>query len=187
MKFQEQFKKKMIPELAKELKVKNQHAVPRIEKVKINVSIGSYLAGSKDYSQVVKNVTDITGQKPLVTLSRKAISNFKLKIGMPVGITVTLRKKKMYDFLSKLINIVFPRTRDFRGLSARSFDGHGNYSLGIAEYTVFPEIHPEDVTKNHGVEVTIVTTSKNNENAYKLLKTMGFPFKKDENLPRSKK
>lgn len=178
MHLKEQFQKKAVPELMKSMKKKNTLAVPKIEKVKINVSIGSYLSstGSKDYSQVVKNITEITGQKPIVIQSRKAISNFKLKIGMPVGITVTLRKNRMYDFLTKLIHVVLPRTRDFRGLNKKSFDGHGNYSLGIAEYTVFPEIHLEDVTKNHGVQVTIITNAKNDATGYVLLKNLGFPF-----------
>lgn len=177
---QKQFKKEIIPRLMEELKIKNPMAVPRITKVKINVGIGTYLAGSKDYSEVVKNITEISGQKPIVTRSRKAISNFKIRIGLPVGVAVTLRKKRMYDFVGKLVNIVLPRTRDFRGLSPRSFDKKGNYSLGISEFTVFPEIRPEDIVKNHGVEITIVTSAKNDAEGYALLKNLGFPFKKEK-------
>ncbi|MBI5754697.1 50S ribosomal protein L5 [Candidatus Peregrinibacteria bacterium] len=176
--FQEHFKKEIIPRLMKELNIKNIMAVPRITKVKINVGIGTYLAGGKDYSEVVKNITEMSGQKPIVTHAKKAISNFKIRIGLPVGITVTLRKKRMYDFVNKLVNSVLPRTRDFRGIPPKSFDKKGNYSLGISEFTVFPEIRPEDIVKNHGVEITIVTSAKNDEEGYALLKNLGFPFKR---------
>ena len=180
MKFREHFEKNIIPKLQKELNIANKHAVPRVKLVKINVRIGSYLAGSKDYSEVVKNITEITGQKPIVTKARKAISNFKLRAGMPVGVVVTLRKDRMYDFLNKIISVVLPRTRDFRGITVRSFDGHGNYSLGIREFTVFPEIKPDDVVKNFGMQITIVTTALDNKLGYKLLRQLGFPFKKEE-------
>lgn len=180
MNFKENYIKNVIPKVQKELKLSNRLAAPHLKKISVSVGIGSYLAssGGKDFSPVVDNISQITGQKPLTTKSRKAISNFKLKIGMPVGVASTLRGDKMYDFLNKLINVVLPRTRDFRGLPQKSFDGRGNYNIGIKEFTVFPEIKPDDIVKNHGIQITIVTSAKNNESAYALLKELGFPFKK---------
>ena len=172
----EHLRKNVLPALQKELGTKNVFAIPHISQVKINVGIGKMTEGGKDFSHIVDNVAAISGQKPVVAKARIAISNFKLKKGQPVGVSVTLRGKKMYDFLSKLINVTFPRVRDFRGVSHKSFDCHGNYSVAIEEHTVFPEINPDDISKLHGLEITIVTTAKNNEDAYKLLKTMGFPF-----------
>jgi len=172
----EKFAKEIAPELKKQLAVKNINAVPRLTKVLINVGIGKMLAGGKDYSDIEKNITLIAGQKPVVAKAKKAISNFKLRQGMPVGIHATLRGQRMYDFVSKFVNIVLPRTRDFRGISAKSFDGKGNYSLAIKEHTVFPEINPDDIIKHHGMQVTFVTTAKTNEEGYHLLKAMGFPF-----------
>lgn len=170
------FYQNILPELKKELKAKNNHAVPHIEKVKINVGIGKMTEGGKDYAHVVQNLAAISGQKPVVSKARKAISNFKLKQNQPVGVSVTLRGKRMYDFLSKLVNVTFPRVRDFRGISPRSFDGKGNYSVGIKENTVFPEINPDDILKTHGIEISIITTAKNNQDGLKLLKAFGFPF-----------
>lgn len=169
--------KEQIPHLEKVLGVKNPNAVPRLKAVCINVGIGSYVAAGKDHEEIVKNVVAITGQKPMVTRSKKAISNFKLKINMPSGVVVTLRGNRMYDFLSKLVNAVFPRIRDFRGISQKSFDGRGNYSIGLKEHTVFPEIQAEDVNKVHGMQITIQTTSGNDKSALELLKALGFPFK----------
>lgn len=170
------FIQNILPELQKELKVKNINAVPRLEKIKINVGIGKMSEGGKDYAHVVQNLAVISGQKPVVSKARKAISNFKLKQNQPVGVSVTLRGKRMYDFLSKLINVTFPRVRDFRGVSPKSFDGRGNYSIGLKENTVFPEINPDDLAKTHGVEISIITTAKTNEAGLKLLKAFGFPF-----------
>lgn len=168
--------KNITPELQKELKIKNIWAVPRITKIKINVGIGKITGNSKDFSYVTDSITAISGQKPVVSKAKVAISNFKLKQGQPVGVSVTLRGKRMYDFLSKLVNVVFPRVRDFRGISPKSFDGQGNYTVAIKENTVFPEITPDDLNKIHSLEITIVTTAKNNEHSYKLLKAIGFPF-----------
>jgi large subunit ribosomal protein L5 len=175
---QQVYREEVVPKLKEALKVKNLHAVPRVKAVRINVGIGSYVAQGKDHEDIVKNVEFITGQKPVVTRSRKAISNFKLKINTPAGVVVTLRGKRMYDFLTKLIHVVFPRIRDFRGISKKSFDGHGNYSIGIREHTVFPEIQDEDVSKIHGIQITIQTDAHDNKKAYELLKAFGFPFKK---------
>lgn len=172
----DRFQKEIAPELQKSLKIKNINAVPKLTKVILNVGIGKMLAGGKDFSEIEENVKLITGQKPVVAKSRKAISNFKLRENQPVGINVTLRGNRMYDFVSKFVNIVLPRTRDFRGISPRSFDGHGNYSLAVKEHTVFPEINPDDIIKMHGLQLTFVTTAKNNEDALHLLKALGFPF-----------
>jgi large subunit ribosomal protein L5 len=175
---QDHFKKNILPALQKELKLKNTLAVPRITKVILNVGIGKLTGNGKDYSHIVDSLAAISGQKPVVAKARIAISNFKLKKGQPVGVSVTIRGRRMYDFLNKLANVTFPRVRDFRGISPRSFDGKGNYSVAIKEHTVFPEINPDDISKLHGVQVTIVTTAKSNEQGLKLLGAMGFPFQK---------
>lgn len=172
----EKYTKEIAPELKKKLHMKNINAVPKITKVIVNVGIGKLLAGGKDYSEILENVSLIAGQRPVVAKSKKAISNFKLRENMPVGIFATLRGQRMYDFISKFVNITLPRMRDFRGISTRSFDGHGNYSVAIREHTVFPEINPDDIVKLHGVQITFVTNAKTNEAAYELMKAMGFPF-----------
>ena len=173
----QKYREEIVPSLCKTLGVKNPHAVPKIKAIVVNVGIGSAVAAGKDHEEVVKNIQTITGQKPIVTRSKKAISNFKLKINMPSGVVVTLRGRRMYEFLNKLINVTFPRIRDFRGVSRKSFDGHGNYSIGIREHTVFPEIQTDDVSKTHGVQVTIKTNAKSDKEAFELLKAFGFPFK----------
>ena len=180
MSYYEEFKTKVVPALQKELNIKNVWAVPRLDKVKINVGIGSLTKNTKDFSDVIENVAKITGQKPVVTKSKVAISNFKLRQGMPTGIVVTLRGKKMYDFIYRLVNIALPRVRDFRGLNPKAFDGKGNFSIGLKESLVFPEINPDDVLNIHGLQATIVTTAKNDEDGLALLKQLGFPFKKTE-------
>ena len=172
----EKFVKNILPELQKDLKIKNISAVPRVKMVKLNVGIGKLTGMGKDYSHVVENLAAVAGQKPMVAKARIAISNFKLKKNQPVGVYVTLRGDQMYDFLNKLVNVVFPRVRDFRGISPKSFDGQGNYSVAIKESSVFPEINPDDLSKIHGIEVTVVTSAKNNEEGFKLLKALGFPF-----------
>ncbi len=173
------FDKETEEKLKQTLGVKNRMAIPRITKVAISVGIGTYIKShNKDFSNVVENITAITGQKPIITKAKKAVSNFKLREKDPVGITVTLRKKRMEDFVTKLVKIVFPRTRDFRGLSPKAFDGKGNYTIGFKEHTVFPEISPDDVMKLHGLQVTIITSAKTDEEGLELLKVLGFPFKK---------
>ena len=167
-------------QVQKNLGIKNTMAVPRFRKVVINVGIGSILKSSKDYSDIVENVKRLSGQQPVVTKAKKAVSNFKIREGMPVGIKVTLRGKRMEDFLEKLVKVVFPRVRDFRGLSTKGIDPHGNYTVGMKEVLVFPEVNPDDVSNVHGLEVTVVTTAKNKEEGYALLKEFGFPFKKDK-------
>ena len=168
-------------ELQKEFGIKNPMQVPKIEKVCINVGMGSYLQklGSKDFSFVEENITRIAGQKPVVKKAKLSVSNFKLRAGQPVGVNVTLRDQAAYNFLYKLINVVFPRVRDFRGVKRNIFDKDGNLSFGFNDHTVFPEaVVPEDSRRLHGVQVTIVTNSKEQEQNRRLLELFGFPFKK---------
>lgn len=172
------YREDIVPQLMKSLGLKNPNAVPKLKGVIVCAGIGSYVAAGKDHEDVIKNIAAITGQKPVLTRSKKAISNFKLKLNMPSGVVTTLRGKRMYDFITKLVHVVFPRIRDFRGISQKSFDGRGNYSLGLREHTVFPEMSAEDVNKVHGVQITIQTNAGSNENALELLKAFGFPFKK---------
>jgi len=173
-----QFKKEIAPKLQKDLGLKNANAVPKLKSITINVGIGSIITRQgKDYDYIVDNVAKIAGQKPVVTKARKSISNFKTREGVPVGVMVTLRGRRMYDFFSKLINITLPRVRDFRGLSPRSFDGNGNYSMGFKEHIMFPEINPDDVLHLHGIQVTISTTATSDEQGLALLKAFNFPFK----------
>lgn len=173
-----QFEKEILPKVMQELNIKNKMAAPRVKAIHINVGIGTRLKHSKDFSDIERNIAMISGQKPVVQKSTKAISNFKLRIGMPNGIRVTLRGERMFDFLYKLVNITLPRVRDFRGISPKAFDGQGNYSLGLKDCSVFPEINPDDVEHIHGVQITIVTTAKDNETARKLLTALNFPFRK---------
>lgn len=172
------YRTEILPALMKSMGVKNTNAVPKFKAVIVNVGIGSYVVSGKDHEDIIKSVTTITGQKPILIRSKKAISNFKLKINMPSGVVATLRGKRMYDFLTKLVHVVFPRIRDFRGISPKSFDGHGNYAVGIREHTVFPELQAEDVSKIHGLQITVQTTAGKDAPARELLKAFGFPFKK---------
>lgn len=177
MTLKEQYLKVIRPALQKELGIKNINAVPKFTLVKLNVGLGPLIAAKKDYSEILENLANITGQKPVVTKARKAISNFKIREGMPVGVAVSLRGDKMYDFINKLVNITFPRVRDFRGVNPKGFDGRGNYSVGIKEHNVFPEVNPDAVDKIHGLQVTIVTSAKTDEEGRALLNAIGFPFK----------
>jgi len=176
---EEKYKKEVIPQMKQKFGYKNDLAVPRIEKVVVNVGIGSVIVSKDEKAQksITEDLTLITGQKPLITLAKKAISTFKTREGMPVGLKVTLRGKRMYDFLSRLINIVLPRTRDFRGLNSKSIDGNGNLSIGIKEHLIFPEISQDDIRRIFGLEITVVTHTKNKEQALTLYKLMGFPIK----------
>src|SRR3989344_382682 len=167
----QQYKEKILPELKEELKVSNIHAVPRIEKIVINAGIGKVLQQNpKALDTLTETFRKITGQQPVVTRASKAIAGFKIRQGQTVGLTVTLRSKRMYDFLDKFINVVMPRTRDFRGLSPKGFDGRGNYNCGVKEVLVFPETGEGAGETSFGLEVTIVTTAKNNEEGFQLLK-----------------
>jgi len=179
MKLKDRYYKEILPALQKELGIKNVNAVPKITKVIVNAGLGSaYTSGAKDFTEFVENFKAITGQTPVIRKSTKAISNFKLREGLPNGVMVTLRGERMYDFINKLVNIVFPRIRDFRGISNKSFDGKGNYSVGLKEHTVFAEINPDDLSKIHGLQICINTNAKNDKNALALLTAFGFPFKK---------
>ncbi|MFC1655559.1 50S ribosomal protein L5 [Patescibacteria group bacterium] len=181
-KLKDRFSKEIASQLQKDLGIKNVSAIPKMTKVTVNAGLGSlYTSGSKDFSEFAANISAITGQKPLIIKAKKAISNFKIREGMPNGIMVTLRGERMYDFIEKLVSVIFPRTRDFRGISPKSFDGKGNYSVGIKEHIVFPEINADDIVKIHGLQVCINTSAKNNEEGLALLKALGFPFKKPSN------
>lgn len=173
------YRKTILPQVQKELGINNLYAAPRLMCVHVNVGIGTYLKTHKDFTPITENVTRIAGQKPVVTKARMAISNFKLREGQPNGITVTLRGNRMYDFVNKLTNVVLPRVRDFRGISAKSFDSQGNYSLGIIEHTVFPEARTDDELKPFSLQVTIVTTARTAKEGETLLRALGFPFRKE--------
>lgn len=179
MSLKDTYVKTIAPELQKKLKLKNVMEVPKLEKVVLNMGIGTYIrTGNKDYSVLQEHLALISGQAPVVKFAKKAISNFKLRAGMPVGLTVTLRGDNMYNFLDKLVNVVLPRVKDFRGISKKSFDTEGNYNFGIKEHTIFPEVPQEDVVKNHGIQITVKTTATTKEQWKELLTLMGFPFAK---------
>jgi large subunit ribosomal protein L5 len=174
------YRKEIIPGLMKTFSYKNVMQVPKLEKIVVNMGLGDAVADSKIIDEAVKDLETITGQKASVRKSKKAISNFKLREGMNIGAMVTLRKEKMYEFLDRFINIALPRVRDFRGLSDKSFDGRGNYTMGIKEQIIFPEINVDKVTKVLGMDITFVTTAPTDNEAYELLKSFGFPFRKKE-------
>lgn len=175
---QEKYEKEITKVLEKELGVKNKLALPRLLKVSINVGIGSEVAaGNKDYSGYEQSLSEITGQKPFLRKARIAVSNFKLRKGMPVGLTTTLRGEKMYNFVDRLVNIALPRVRDFRGISIKGFDRKGNFCLGLKDCTIFPEVDQENLSKAHGFQVNVCTSAKTDREAYVLLKALGFPFK----------
>ena len=177
----EEYNKKIKKEIMKEKGWDNPMQVPSLEKIIVNVGAGEAVSNSGALEEIIEMLTLITGQKPVVNKAKKAISAFKVRQGMEVGVSVTLRGKRMWEFFDKLVNIVLPRTKDFQGLSPNSFDGAGNYTIGIEDHTVFIEIDPNNVTKVRSLQVTIVTTSKNDEDARVLLDKFGFPFRKDVN------
>ncbi len=174
----EKFKKEIAKKLQEELKIKNIHSVPMLKKIVVNMGVREVLSEKKNLEKGKEIMSQITGQKPRVMKSKKSISSFKLREGDEIALIVTLRGKRMYDFYQKLVSIVFPRFRDFHGVKKESFDGNGNYTLGFAESAIFPEIDPSKVDKIQGLEVSIVTTAKDNEKGYQLLKALGMPFKK---------
>lgn len=175
---QEKYQNEVIPQLMKDFNYKSVMEVPHIDKVVVNIGVGDAIQNSKLLDEAVAELTAITGQAPVITKAKKSIANFKLREGMPIGCKVTLRREKMYEFLDKLFNISLPRVRDFRGVSDTSFDGRGNYTLGIKEQIIFPEINFDQVNKTRGMDVVIVTTANTNEEAKSLLTYMGMPFKK---------
>lgn len=172
------FNNELVQDLQKDLGTKNFFAVPRMKKIVINVGIKDALADKKNIDSAVDILATISGQKPKITKAKKSIATFKLREGDKIGAMVTLRGKRMYDFYEKLVGIVLPRLRDFRGVPVKSFDGRGNYSIGFSEPIVFAEIDPSKIEKNQGIEITIVTSAKNNEEARKLLTALGMPFEK---------
>lgn len=173
----EKYNKEIAPAIAKEFDIKNPMAIPRIEKVVINMGMGEAIANAKILDTAVEELRVITGQKPVVTKAKKSIASFKLRQGMNIGTMVTLRGERMYEFLDRLISVALPRVRDFRGVSAKAFDGRGNYTLGIREQLIFPEIDFNKVDKMRGMNISIVTTAKTDEQSRALLKAIGMPFR----------
>lgn len=173
----ETYKSEIVPKLMEKFQYKNVMQVPRVERVVINIGVGEAIQNPKALDGAVNDLTLISGQKPVVTRAKKSIAGFKLREGMAIGCKVTLRGERMYNFLDKLINLCLPRVRDFRGVSPQAFDGRGNYSLGIKEQTIFPEIEYDKIDKIRGLEVALVTTAQTDEEARELLRHMGMPFR----------
>jgi large subunit ribosomal protein L5 len=172
----ESYRKEVVPTLMKEFGYRNVMEVPRLEKIVVNVGIGEALQDAKALDHTVQDVSTITGQRPIVTRAKKSIAGFKLRAGMAIGVKVTLRGNRMYDFLDRLCNVALPRRRDFRGVSPDSFDGRGNYTLGLREQLVWPEIDYDSIDKVRGMEISIVTTAKTDEEGRRLLQLLGMPF-----------
>ena len=164
------------PAMVDKFKYKNKFEVPKIAKVVINIGVGEAVKDSKKIDSAIKDITSISGQKPIVTRAKKAIATFKLREDMPIGVKVTLRKSHMYEFIDRLINVALPRVRDFRGLNGKSFDGNGNYSLGLKEQIVFPEIDYDNIDTIRGMDICVVTTAKSDKEGKELLKNFDFPF-----------
>ncbi|MDH3893521.1 MAG: 50S ribosomal protein L5 [Chromatiales bacterium] len=175
---QEFYRDQVIPQLKEQLGYANEMQLPRIEKITLNMGVGEALADRKIIDNAIGDMTKIAGQKPLMTLARKSVAAFKLREGSPVGCKVTLRRERMYEFLDRLINVAIPRVRDFRGLSAKAFDGRGNYSLGVKEQIIFPEIDYDKIDVIRGLDITITTSAKNDEEGRALLQAFNFPFRK---------
>ena len=178
---QDQYKNEIIPKLQKELGVSNSMSVPKIEKITINMGLGKALGDKKVLESALEELGLISSQKPVTCLARKSVASFKLREGNAIGCKVTLRKERMYEFLDRLVNVAIPRIRDFRGLNDNSFDGRGNYNMGITEQIVFPEIEFEKVTSVRGMDIAITTNAQNDEDAKKLLAMFNFPFKGGNN------
>ena len=171
------YNEEIIPALSKKFKYKNKMQVPKLEKIVINMGTGDALTNPKFLDAAMGDLASIVGQKPAITKAKKSISNFKLRAGMSVGCRVTLRREKMFEFFDRLVNVTIPRIRDFRGVLIRSFDGRGNYTLGVSEHIVFPEIDYDSVEKIRGMDITVVTTAKTDEEGMELLKLLGMPFR----------
>ena len=172
------YEKEIVPAMMEKFSYKNKMAVPKIEKVVVNVGLGEAKENTKAIDAASGDIAIVTGQKPIVTKAKKSVANFKLRQGMPIGVKVTLRGEKMYSFVDRVIGIALPRVRDFQGVSGEAFDGRGNYTLGIREQIIFPEISYENVDKIRGMNVIFVTTAKSDEEAYELLRLFGMPFKR---------
>ena len=176
----EHYVKTVRPQLGKTLNQDNPHAIPRLVKVVVNMGVGVAVTEKKFLAEAMTALAQVTGQKPIATLSKAAVSGFKLRENLPIGCKVTLRGRRMYEFLDRLVSLALPRVRDFRGLSATAFDGHGNYSLGLSEQMVFPEINPDKFTRPQGMNITLVTSATSDDDAREFLRAMGLPLKKDD-------
>ncbi len=176
----EKYNNEIIPKLSKQFSYKSVMQVPRLEKIVVNMGLGAAIQDPKILEEAMNDLAAITGQRPSIRTAKKSVSNFKLREGMKIGAKVTLRKARMYEFLDRLISMALPRVRDFRGVSDKSFDGRGNYTLGVKEQTIFPEINVDKVNRVLGMDITFVTTAKTDKEAYELLAAFGFPFRKKE-------
>ena len=176
VRLQDKYKKEIMDKLKDKFKYKNQFEIPKLEKVVINMGVGEAVKDNKKIDTAASELAAITGQKPIMTKSKKANASFKLREGMPIGVKVTLRKNKMYEFVDRFINIALPRVRDFRGINPKSFDGNGNYALGLKEQFVFPEIEFDNVDSARGMDIIFVTSAKSDDEAKELLKGFDFPF-----------
>ncbi len=174
----EQYKTEIVPKLEQELGIKNINCVPKLEKIVVNMGVGEAATDSKAIDGAVRDLRAITGQQPMITRARKSIATFRLRAGMPIGCKVTLRGDRMWEFFDRLTSVAIPRIRDFRGISAKSFDGRGNFSMGVTEQLIFPEIDFDSVDHQRGMDITFVTTANTDEEAKALLDAFGFPFKK---------
>lgn len=177
--FQIAYEDNIRPALVEKFGYTNPHLVPRLEKITLNMGVGAAVTDKKVLDIAYDAMTDIAGQKPVFTLARKSIATFRLREGMPIGCMVTLRRQRMYEFLDRLVSIVLPRVRDFRGISRKAFDGRGNYSMGLSEQLVFPELNPDKYTRPQGMTISMVTSARNNAEALALLEMFGMPFKAD--------
>ena len=177
---QDKYRDEVIPALRDRLEVSNDLAVPRLEKIIISMGVGEAIVDNKRLDEAVGHLTTLSGQKPQITRARRSVAGFKLREGMPIGCRVTLRRQRMWEFLDRLIALVLPRVRDFRGLNPRSFDGRGNYSLGLTEQMVFPEINPDSVHHTQGMNITLVTSAETNDEGRELLRELGMPFQKED-------
>ena len=176
----ERYNQEIVPALAESLGRTNRMSLPRIQKIVVNMGVGSAITEKKHLEEAAAALGEITGQKPVICKSRKSIAGFRLRQGMPIGCKVTLRHARMYEFLDRLISLALPRVRDFRGLSAEAFDGHGNYSLGLAEQLVFPELNPDKYSRVQGMHITIVCSSDSDDESRELLRGFGMPFQRDD-------
>ncbi len=176
----ERYQKEILPALSKRLGRSNRLSLPRLEKIVINMGVGAALSEKKYLEEAVDALSMISGQKPVVTRARKSIAGFRVRQGMSVGCQVTLRGTRMYEFVDRMISLALPRVRDFRGLSPRAFDGHGNYTLGLSEQLVFPELNPDKYSRAQGMNITLVTTTESDDEARELLRGMGMPFRAEE-------
>jgi large subunit ribosomal protein L5 len=180
MTLKEKYKSEVLPALLEQAGTKNQLAIPRLKKIVLSMGVGAAIQDKKRLEQAARDLTLIAGQKPLVCKARKAVSNFKTRVGYEIGLKVTLRGQRMYDFMDRLIHFAIPRMRDFRGLNPRSFDGSGNYSMGVQEQSIFPEIDPAAIEWPQGMNITVVTTARNDRESRELLARLGMPFRREE-------